>query len=113
MQINKRAGCCDEERDNFTAVLDSGFVDVYRHFHPEDVTNHYTFFPYLFNSKAKNKGFRFDYFVATKDVLPAIHRIKVEREQNGSDHVPLLLEIDENLLIQPESVCFQKMYINL
>ena len=51
----KTAGFTKEERDNFTELLDTGFVDSYRFFHPEK-KNQYTFWSYRRNSRAENVG---------------------------------------------------------
>lgn len=53
-------------------MLDSGFVDTYRHLHPEE--QQYTYFGYRFNMRAKNKGWRIDYFVVSQALLANVVR---------------------------------------
>jgi exodeoxyribonuclease III len=71
-QRNKSPGFTDAERESFTQILESGFVDVYRHLHPE--TTQYTYWSYRFNAKTKNKGWRLDYFVLSKALLDRVVR---------------------------------------
>jgi exodeoxyribonuclease-3 len=74
--------------------LDNGFVDVYRKYFPEEKEKNYTYWSYRFQARAKNKGWRLDYFVVSQNMLQHIQEIRVESEQLGSDHVPLVLKID-------------------
>lgn len=53
-------------------MLDSGFVDTYRHLHPEE--QQYTYFGYRFNMRAKNKGWRIDYFVVSQALMASVVR---------------------------------------
>lgn len=57
----RNAGFTIEERDKFTTLLDSGFVDTFRYLYP-DVTGAYTWWSYMFNARANNAGWRIDYF---------------------------------------------------
>ncbi|KAI9916483.1 hypothetical protein PsorP6_016804 [Peronosclerospora sorghi] len=70
---NRRsAGLTDEERKSFSEILDSGFVDTFRLLHPDKVE--YSYFGYRHNMRAKNKGWRLDYLVVSKALLPNVVR---------------------------------------
>lgn len=67
----KNAGFTDEEREKFSILLDSGFIDTFRHFYP-DVEGIYSWWSYRFQARAKNAGWRIDYFLVSeclKDTL--------------------------------------------
>jgi exodeoxyribonuclease III len=90
---NRRtAGFTDEERANFSKVLESGFVDTYRHFHPTE-TDCYTFWAYKFNARSKNIGWRLDYFVVSKRLLDKISQSYIRKYVMGSDHAPIVLHL--------------------
>ena len=86
------AGFTDEERAKFTELLDSGFIDTYRANNP-DKSDAYTWWSYMGNARAKNVGWRLDYFLINKN-----HKLKIEdtiiyNEVYGSDHCPIGLNI--------------------
>lgn len=96
---NKTAGFTDAERENFSKVLDHGYSDVYRKFYPEESTRNYTYFSYRFNCRAKNKGWRLDYFVVNDDLLESVSGISIGSTQLGSDHLPLILTMEKEALV--------------
>src|SRR5690606_14504019 len=61
---NKSAGYTQIEIDEFQKLLDAGFVDTFRHFNPEEVK--YTYWNYMFNARARNVGWRIDYFLVSQ-----------------------------------------------
>lgn len=68
---NKRsAGFTDEERESFGNILENGFVDTFRHLHPDKVE--YSYFGYRHNMRAQNKGWRLDYFVVSEKLMPNV-----------------------------------------
>jgi len=87
----KNAGFTDEERANFDRVLDSGFVDTFREFQPGP--DHYSWWSQMMNCRARNIGWRVDYFVADEKLKPALKRAWINPEVLGSDHCPVGLEI--------------------
>lgn len=89
------AGFSDEEREKFTQLLASGFVDTFRHLHP-DVTGAYSWWSYRFNARKNNAGWRIDYFLVSKPLAPCIEEARIHSETPGSDHCPvsLLLNIE-------------------
>ncbi|XP_033105216.1 DNA-(apurinic or apyrimidinic site) lyase-like isoform X2 [Anneissia japonica] len=68
---NKTAGFTDQERQGFTDLLAAGFIDSYRHFYPQK-TAEYSFWTYMMNARAKNTGWRLDYFVVSEKLKPNI-----------------------------------------
>jgi exodeoxyribonuclease-3 len=91
-RTNRRnAGFTDEERENFTKVLGSGFVDTLREF--EKGPGQYTWWSLMMNCRARNIGWRVDYFVASEKLRGALKRAWISPEVMGSDHCPVGLEI--------------------
>ncbi|DAZ97299.1 TPA: hypothetical protein N0F65_009832 [Lagenidium giganteum] len=88
---NKSAGFTDAERESFGNFLSEGFVDSFRHLHPED--KQYTYWSYRFNARTKNKGWRLDYFVTSKVLMDSVLSSFVRDTITGSDHVPIGLEL--------------------
>ncbi|MCH4171965.1 MAG: exodeoxyribonuclease III [Lactobacillus sp.] len=86
------AGFSDEERQKFTALLDSGFIDTFRHFYP-DKTGVYSWWSYRFNARKNNAGWRIDYFCTSKDLQPKLKDAKILTDIYGSDHCPVELDI--------------------
>jgi len=91
-RTNRRnAGFTDEERTNFTHLLESGFVDTFRVFEPGP--GHYSWWSRMNDCRARNIGWRVDYFVASEDLRPALSRAWISPEIMGSDHCPIGLEL--------------------
>ncbi|HNP97215.1 MAG TPA: exodeoxyribonuclease III [Cyclobacteriaceae bacterium] len=88
---NKSAGYTQREIDGFERLLNTGFVDTFRHFHPKDEL--YTYWNYVTNGRAKNIGWRIDYFLVSQRILPAVKAANIHNEYHGSDHCPVSLEI--------------------
>lgn len=89
---HKNAGFTDEERACFTKLLDNGFTDTFRHLYP-DVTGAYSWWSYMFNSRAKNAGWRIDYFVTSNRLSEKIQGASIHADILGSDHCPVELEL--------------------
>ena len=93
-QSNRRnAGFSDEERGKMTELLSSGFVDTFRHLHP-DTTGVYSWWSYRFNARANNAGWRIDYFLVSRRLQDRILSAEIRTEVTGSDHCPVILELD-------------------
>jgi len=91
-KTNRRnAGFTDEERTNFSAILASGFVDTLREF--EKGPGHYTWWSLMANCRARNIGWRVDYFVASEQFRSALTGASVLPAVMGSDHCPVVLEL--------------------
>lgn len=88
---NKTAGYTQVEIDGMDNLLASGFVDSFRHFHPEKVA--YTYWSYRFKARERNTGWRIDYFLVSKSLVEKIKKVEILSEYYGSDHCPIELEI--------------------
>lgn len=89
----KNAGFSDEERAKMTELLDSGFVDSFRHLYP-DKEGAYSWWSYRFNARANNAGWRIDYFIVSQRIAENIKDAKIHSDIFGSDHCPVELEIE-------------------
>lgn len=89
----KNPGFTDQEREKFTALLNSGFIDTFRHLHP-DTTDAYSWWSYRFQARAKNAGWRIDYFVTSQRLAPSINDASILSDIMGSDHCPVQLIIE-------------------
>ena len=87
------AGFTDEEREKFTKLLDSGFTDTFRHLHP-DLTGAYSWWSYRFKARQNNAGWRIDYFLVSDRIKDKIVTASILPEVMGSDHCPVMLEIE-------------------
>lgn len=88
----KNAGFTDEEREKMTNLLNSGFTDSYRHLYPNR-ENSYTWWSYMGNARAKNVGWRIDYFLTSNRISKNIRESYIYDKILGSDHCPIGLEI--------------------
>lgn len=87
----KNPGFTDEEREKFTTLLGTGFIDTFRTLHPDDVV--YSWWSYRFKAREKNTGWRIDYFVCSERLLPKIKSASIHTDIFGSDHCPVELEL--------------------
>ena len=85
----QNAGFTDQERQKFTLLLNSGFIDTFRTLYPEQVT--YSWWSYRFQARQKNAGWRIDYFLASERLLPQIADAAILTDVYGSDHCPVEL----------------------
>lgn len=93
-KTNRRnAGFTDEERQKFTELLDAGFTDTFRHFHP-DAEGAYSWWSYRFKAREKNAGWRIDYFLTSDRLQPQLLSAAIHNEVYGSDHCPVEVVID-------------------
>ncbi len=89
---NKSAGYTQQEIDGLTRIMQAGYTDTFRHFHPDTVK--YSWWSARFNSRAKNVGWRIDYFLVSNNLLPAISDAFILNEVEGSDHCPVGININ-------------------
>ena len=89
---NKSAGYTQTEIDGFTRLLESGFIDTFRRLYPETVK--YTYWDYVTNARAKNVGWRIDYFLVSENLADKVRDAMVFDQYLGSDHCPVGLKID-------------------
>ena len=86
----KNAGFTDEERGKFTQLLNSGFIDTFRYFYPEQ-RDAYTWWSYMFKARKNNAGWRIDYFCSSQDLAPRLRNAEIHADILGSDHCPVSL----------------------
>ena len=75
----------------FRRLLAAGFADTFRTLHPEEIT--YSWWSYRFHAREKNAGWRIDYFIVSRRLLPRVTEAAIRTEVYGSDHCPVVLEI--------------------
>lgn len=93
-KTNRRnAGFTDEERGKMTELLNSGFVDSFRYFYP-DQEQIYSWWSYRFKAREKNAGWRIDYFLVSQDLKERMKDAKIHTDIYGSDHCPIELDFD-------------------
>lgn len=85
------AGFTYEEREKFTKLLESGFIDTFRYFNPEK--EQYSWWSYMGHAREKNIGWRIDYFVVSKDIIKKVSNAVIYDEVMGSDHCPVGIEV--------------------
>lgn len=86
------AGFTIQEREKFKHLLDSGFTDSFRSLHPDE--EKYSWWSYRFKAREKNAGWRIDYFLVSDDAADKIVEADILTDVMGSDHCPVLLQID-------------------
>ncbi len=90
---HKNAGFTDEERQKMTNALESGKIDTYRYFYP-DQTGVYSWWSYRFHARENNSGWRIDYFIASESLTDALCSADIHTDVMGSDHCPVELIVD-------------------
>lgn len=89
---HKNPGFSDQERDKFSELLDSGFIDSFRSLHPQEIK--YSWWSYRFNARKNNAGWRIDYFVVSKNGQQLIQDADILTDIYGSDHCPIELDLN-------------------
>jgi exodeoxyribonuclease-3 len=87
-----RKGFTKEEREGIDALIDAGFIDTFRHF--TEGNGHYTWWSHFSNARARNVGWRIDYFFVSKRLMPHVKKSVILPDIQGSDHCPTLLDVD-------------------
>ena len=100
----KNAGFTDEERGKMTTLLESGFIDTFRHFYP-DQEGIYSWWSYRFNARKNNAGWRIDYFIVSECLKDRLKDAKILTDIMGSDHVQLnLISIRKKLMMSVQTL---------
>ena len=86
------SGFLPEEREWLGDFIDSGFIDSFRHLHPEK--QEFSWWSYRANARANNKGWRLDYAMVSQPLQENIKRSVILTEAVHSDHCPILVEIE-------------------
>lgn len=89
---HKNAGFSDEERAKFTALTEAGFIDTFRYFYP-DKEGIYSWWSYRFSARAKNAGWRIDYFLVSESLKNRLQDAFIYTDITGSDHCPVGLSL--------------------
>ncbi|MED1600326.1 exodeoxyribonuclease III [Alkalihalophilus marmarensis] len=82
-----------EERGKMTTLLESGFIDSFRYLYPER-TDAFTWWSYMRDVRARNIGWRIDYFIVSTQLKEKINEASIYAEVLGSDHCPIGLELN-------------------
>jgi exodeoxyribonuclease-3 len=91
---SKTTGFLPHERAFLDEMVEGGLVDVFRHFHP-GIPEQYTWWTYRGDCRERNIGWRLDYFFSTQGLLSRVKNVEHQTEILGSDHCPILLEIND------------------
>ena len=86
------AGFTKEERAKFDQVVSSGLVDAFRYLHPDTVGT-YSWWSYMGGARARNIGWRIDYFVVSEVLAPLLKEVDIRSDVTGSDHCPVEIEV--------------------
>lgn len=86
-------GFTKEERERFGDILDAGFVDTFRHFHP-DATEQYTWWNMVTKARTRNAGWRIDYVVVSEALKDRLRAAAIHADVMGSDHCPVSIELE-------------------
>lgn len=84
-------GYLSDERSNLEALIETGFVDVFRELYP--TTRSYTWWSNRLNKRDEDRGWRLDYFLVSDPLMPKVRRMEHLQDIHGSDHCPILLEV--------------------
>lgn len=91
--LSRESGFLPEERRWMTEFLEAGFIDGFRYFHPKE-EHRYTWWSYYENARPGNRGWRIDHICVTRNLESKLKRVDIMDEQLGSDHCPVVMEID-------------------
>ncbi len=90
----KSAGFTDQEREGISNLLAEGFLDTFRHLHP-DQEHAYSWWSYRAGARARNVGWRIDYFVVSDDLATSVRDATILAKVEGSDHCPVGLTLTQ------------------
>ena len=89
----KNPGYFPEERNWMTKFLNAGYIDIFRHFHPDE-PGHYTWWSYRSQARARDIGWRIDYHSVNKNFISAVKAVNIHKGILGSDHCPISIDLD-------------------
>jgi len=90
-----KKGFTTEERQGLTNYLQAGFVDTFRLF--TSGNGHYTWWSHFANARARNVGWRIDYFLVSEALKPVVQAVRIHSDIMGSDHCPVSIELAYNI----------------
>ncbi len=88
----RNPGFTIEEREKFSKILQQGYIDTYRYQNPNKII--YTWWSFMHNARERNIGWRLDYIVISKKLLPKMKQAYIYNGISGSDHCPIGLDIE-------------------
>jgi exodeoxyribonuclease-3 len=91
--LSSESGFLPEEREWMRHFLEKGFIDGFRYFHPEE-KHRYTWWSYFQNARVGNRGWRIDHICVSRGLEKKIKAVEILDRQEGSDHCPVVMEID-------------------
>ncbi|MEX1103855.1 MAG: exodeoxyribonuclease III [Dehalococcoidia bacterium] len=89
----KGTGFLPEEREWIDRLVENGYVDTFRRFHP-DTPDQYSYWDAWRERRARNIGWRIDYVFVSDDLLPRVKRAFIQQDVMGSDHCPVGIELE-------------------
>jgi exodeoxyribonuclease-3 len=89
---NKSAGYMQEEIDGLDNYIKAGFIDTFRHLHPDTVK--YSWWSYRGGARDRNVGWRIDYFLISNSLKDKLQKAEIHNDAMGSDHCAVSIEID-------------------
>lgn len=92
-QNQGNAGFTLEERQKFTELLESGFIDTFRFYHPGEI-DHYSWWSYMGHARERNIGWRIDYFIISERSIDKVSDTMIYSDIYGSDHCPIGIKVD-------------------
>lgn len=92
VRLDGESGFKPEERAWMDELVKAGFVDTFRHFHPEK-KGEYSWWSYRQGARKRNKGWRIDYFFVSPSLIKEVKKMRMDQKIEGSDHCPLVLEL--------------------
>ena len=93
VKLSTKSGFLPEERKWMENFLEGGFIDCYRYFNPKE-EDRYTWWAYYENAKAGNRGWRIDHICVSRNLEKRLKSVEILDSQAGSDHCPVVLELD-------------------
>lgn len=91
-QNRKSAGFTDEEREEFTKLLNDGYIDTFRYLYPD--VEKYTWWSYITRARSRNAGWRIDYFVLSEGLKENLKDSVIRNDILGSDHCPVEIYLE-------------------
>lgn len=92
VRLSKVSGFLPEEREWMSQFLEVGFIDCFRHFHP-DAKDRYSWWSYREMARDRNRGWRIDYICVTEGLKKRLKSCDIWDDVHGSDHCPVVLEL--------------------
>lgn len=93
VRLSKVSGFLPEERQWFGAFLELGFIDTFRHYHP-DSKDRYSWWSYRELARTANRGWRIDYICVSKNLVEHLRSAEIFDQVEGSDHCPVVVELE-------------------